>query len=158
MAYIEIQEGPYLVLPAEQAFDRGERPINVDASNVVWLDASSTTWIDGRGRPSGAEGARLAFLWGDPGDDAPSGSLVELPAGFSGVLRCHGASVRAVVIQGRPTHRRPGEREARHLEPGSYFGSTGESAHLVSCGPGEGCIIYVRAEGRFDIGAARAER
>ena len=38
VAYIEIEEGPYLVLPTEEAFDSGERPINVDASNIVWID------------------------------------------------------------------------------------------------------------------------
>jgi hypothetical protein len=40
LAYIEIEEGPYLVLPAEKAFDSGERPVNVDKSNIVWLGVS----------------------------------------------------------------------------------------------------------------------
>lgn len=46
MAYIEIDEGPYLVKPTEQAYDSGERPVNVDADNIVWLDAQKTNWID----------------------------------------------------------------------------------------------------------------
>jgi hypothetical protein len=33
LAYIEIEDGPYLVRPADEAFDNGERPINVHASN-----------------------------------------------------------------------------------------------------------------------------
>ncbi len=39
LAYIEIEKGPYLVLPTEEAFDSGQRPVNVDESNIVWLDA-----------------------------------------------------------------------------------------------------------------------
>ena len=38
IALVEIDKGPYLVLPKEQAFDSGERPINLDASNIVWVD------------------------------------------------------------------------------------------------------------------------
>ena len=36
VAFIEIDHGPYLVKPADKAFDNGERPINVDRSNIVW--------------------------------------------------------------------------------------------------------------------------
>ena len=34
-AFLEIMEGPYLVQPSDQAYDNGERPINVAANNVV---------------------------------------------------------------------------------------------------------------------------
>ena len=39
LIYLEIDSGPYLVLAAERAFDNGERPINVDERNLVWLNA-----------------------------------------------------------------------------------------------------------------------
>lgn len=35
VAYVEIEAGPYLVRPLDQAFDSGERPVNVDASNLA---------------------------------------------------------------------------------------------------------------------------
>jgi hypothetical protein len=35
VALVEIDRGPYHVLPAEEAFDSGERPINVDASKLT---------------------------------------------------------------------------------------------------------------------------
>ena len=73
LAYIEIEEGPYLVLPVEEEFDSGEVPVNVDRSNVVWLDQPGT--------PAAARGPRVAYLWGNPRDDRLSGALVELPAG-----------------------------------------------------------------------------
>jgi hypothetical protein len=46
LAYIEIEEGPYLVLPEEEAFDSGERPVNMDQSNLVWLNAADVNWVD----------------------------------------------------------------------------------------------------------------
>ena len=150
MAYIEIEDGPYLVLPPEQAFDSGERPINVDASNIVWLDASGTSRIVRSGTGAG-EGPEIAFLWGSPRGDALNGALVRLPAGFDGAIRGRGPSLRAVVIGGRATHGAPGGASTSSLTPGSSFGSKGEAAHAVSCGAGGGCVIYVRAEGAFEV-------
>ena len=63
IAYIEIAAGPYLVRPVEEAFDEGERPVNVDPSNLVWLDGSGTQWI----RSKSSTGPTISFLWGQPG-------------------------------------------------------------------------------------------
>jgi len=35
LIYLEIDNGPYLVLAKEKAFDNGERPINIDERNLV---------------------------------------------------------------------------------------------------------------------------
>jgi quercetin dioxygenase-like cupin family protein len=132
LAYIEIEKGPYLVLPAEKAFDSGERPVNVDESNIVWLDASNITWVDQPGMPASANGPKVAFLWGNPQDDQLNGTLVKLPAGFTGKIHSHGSTFRAVVIQGQPQYQMPGETDFKTLVPGSYFSSKGESVHQVS--------------------------
>lgn len=152
LAYIEIEEGPYLVRPADQAFEGGGVALNLDKSNVVWLDAASVRWL---AVPGGAAGAKVAFLWGDPQDDAPSGALIELPAGFSGTLRSHGKSFRAVTVQGAPQYRKPGATTATPLEAGSYFASTGAASHRLTCGPATACVFYARTEGPFDIQASR---
>ena len=149
LAYIEIEAGPYLVLPVEKAFDDGQRPVNVDESNIVWLDASSTTWAGQAG--ARAHGPAVAFLWGHPEKGKLNGTLVKIPAGFTGTIRSRGSTFRAVVIQGRPTHRVPGETDATTLEPGSYFSSTGAAAHQVSSGVGADCIIYVRTDDTFKV-------
>jgi hypothetical protein len=149
LAYIEIEEGPYLVLPVAKAFDSGQRPVNVHESNTVWLDASNINWVDQLGGP--ASGPKAAILWGSPQKDQPSGTLVRIPAGFAGAIRSQGSTFRAVVIQGRPRHRAPGETRAQTMEPGSYFSSKGEAAHHVSSEAGEDCIIYVRTEGAFEV-------
>lgn len=143
LAYIEIEEGPYLVRPPEAAFDNGERPVNVDQSNLVWLNASNITWVD---QPEMLAGAKMAFLWGNPQDDQLNGTLIKLPTGFTGEIQSQSSTFRAVVIQGQPSLH-SGQTNA--LEPGSYFGSEGETVHKVSCK--EECVIYVRAQGKYNV-------
>ncbi|MEM8672711.1 MAG: DUF4437 domain-containing protein [Cyanobacteria bacterium P01_G01_bin.67] len=151
LAYIEIDEGPYLVLPTEEAFDNGEKPINVDKSNIVWLDASNITWIDRSETSSPADEAKVAFLWGNPQDGDLNGTLVKLPTGFTGKIRTQDSIFRAVMVQGKSQYQISGETEEKTLEPGSYFGSDGETAHQASCEAEEECIIYVRTEGKYDV-------
>jgi len=147
VAYIEIEEGPYLVLPPEEAFDNGERPINLDESNIVWIDQP--------GMPTTNNGPKVAFLWGKPNENQMSGTLIKLPDGFSGEIRSYGSTFRAVVIQGHTQYEVLAEHDVKTLEPGSYFSSKGESIHQVSSEGGEGTIIYVRTDGRYDIVPAR---
>ena len=151
LAYIEIEDGPYLVLPSEEAFDNGERPVNVDESNLVWLDASNIAWIDRTGVLPSANEAKIAFLWGKPQEGQLNGTFIKLPTGFSGTIHSYGSTFRAVAIQGQPRHHLSSETDIKTLDPGSYFGSEGETVHQVSCETGEDCIIYVRAEGKFDV-------
>lgn len=143
VAYIEIEEGPYLVLPTEDTFDSGERPINVDASNLVWIDPP--------GAPASAPGSKVAYVWGNPQDGLLHGALVKLPAGFNGTIRSRGPSLRAVVIQGRLEHQGAGETVGRSLDPGSYFSSGGESEHRVSCEAGSESLLYLRIDGKFEV-------
>ncbi len=143
LAYIEIEEGPYLVLPTEKAFSSDDKPINVDVSNIVWIDLP--------GMPASTNGPKVAFLWGNPQDDRLYGSLVKLPAGFTGKIRSQGSTFRAVVIQSQPQYQVPSETDVKTLVPGSYFSSKGESVHQVSSKAKEESIIYVRTDGKFDV-------
>jgi quercetin dioxygenase-like cupin family protein len=143
VAYIEIEVGPYLVLPTEEMFDSGERPINVDAANIVWIDQP--------GSPPSAGGPKVAFLWGDPQAGQLNGTLTKLPAGFAGKIDSQGSTFRAVVIKGQLQYQMPGETDAKTLEPGSYFSSKGESVHQVASAGGEESIFYVRTDGKYDV-------
>ena len=149
LAYIEVEDA-FGVLPAEEAFHSEDKPINVDESNIVWIDQP--------GMPASANGPKVAFLWGNPQDDQLNGTLVKLPAGFTGMMRSHGSTFHAVVIQGRPEHRVQGETDVKTIEPGSYFSSKGKSVHQVSCEAGKECIIYVRMEGKFDVIPAQPKK
>jgi len=146
IAYIEIEEGPYLVQPTEEAFDMGERPVNIDASNIVWLDVVNTRWI----ASNNSHGPEMAFLWGDPSDGQLSGSLVKLPAGFRGEIRTNGTSFRAVIVQGNVTLSES-EYAAEALRPGSSFGSNGKAVLRIKSGSEEESLLYVRTRGVFEL-------
>jgi hypothetical protein len=140
VALVEIDRGPYLVLPPEEAFDSGERPINVDASNVVWTDPP--------GMPTTANGPKLAYLWGNLQGVQSNGTFVKLPAGFAGKIHSSGPTFRAVVIKGQLQYL---GHNVKTLEPGSYFSSEGEWVHQVTSSAGAESIIYVRTEGMYDL-------
>lgn len=147
-AFLEILEGPYLVQPTDKAFDNGERPLNLDGSNIVWLNGSDITWINQSGTPASGDGPQMAFLWGTPQEGQKNGTFVRLPAGFAGRIRNHGSQFRAVAIQGKARHH---GTEAKTLEPGSCFGSAGKAEYKITCEGPEACVLYVRLEGKYDI-------
>lgn len=132
LAYIEIDEGPYLVRPVEQAFETKERPVNVDASNVVWVDAPT--------------GYRVAYLWGTPGAPTASGVLIELRSGTTAPIESRSA-IRAVVISGQLSSTGPGTA----LEPGSYIHVPANSALPLACAAGPACVLYLRIDGKMDL-------
>lgn len=145
LAYIEIDEGPYLVRPVEQSFDSDEKPVNVDASNIVWLNASEAIGGLPIDASTPTDDTKIAFLWGNPDDEGPSGILVKLRAGSAGVMRGQRSRYRAVVIQGSPAHHAVDGSDPTIMGPGSYIGSDRASTR-VSCESREDCIFYVRTE------------
>ncbi len=142
--FLEILSGPYLVKPAKEAFDGGERPINVDAGNIIWLDAADTTWVTGGG-------AKLAHLWGKIAGAEKNGSFIKLPAGYSGELSTTAPLMRVVTIGGVAQVQTSDGSDKHELEPGSYFGSKGEASHKLSCVSGEECVLYLHTEGKYQL-------
>lgn len=146
-AYIEIGNGPYLVMPTDEAFPEPEQPINVDVSNVMWLDASDIEWIN---HPSAGNGPQVAFLWGNSESEDPSGYLLKLPPNYSGTLSSTKSAMRAVVIEGSVSRLSSPDSGTLIFDMGSYFGSESPSVHLLETGSA-GCTLYIRVNGRFNI-------
>ena len=145
-AFLEIMEGPYLVQPSTKAFDNGERPVNLEARNIVWLSPSDAAWVSA----GDGEGPKIAFLWGELNDGQKNGTFLKLPAGYKGRLSGNSSRLRAVVIQGEVDY--TAASEVKTLKPGSYFGSKGAVDHELTCEAA--CIIYVRTEGRYAVTAS----
>lgn len=148
IAYVEIDNGPYLVKPIDEAFDNGERPVNLAKSNIVWLDASKTTIIEKNGSQNPVNGSKVAFLWES---SRLSGNLLKLPAGFEGKIESNGSIFHAVIIQGELKYEMPNEEEIKTLDPGSYFSSDGNSIHQISSDATNESVIYVRTNDGFSI-------
>jgi len=141
IALVEIDKGPYLVQPIEDAYDNGERPINIDASNVVWLDSKKTNWMDADSK------AELSFLWEANGS---KGLFVKLPKALSGILKTDGRVLQAVVIQGELNYTLPQNQETKVLDAGSSFSSTNKAIHTVSTAS-NGVLLYIRTNGSIKI-------
>lgn len=143
LAYIEIEHGPYLVKPKEQAFDSGERAVNVDKANLVWLDQQQLKWLPQQ------SSVDVSYLWGKPEGKELNGRLLKLPAGFKGKIVTESAEFRVVVIQG-VVDLSLDDKEAK-LEPGSYFSSKGAAEHSLNNYDAKDVILYVRTRGEFAI-------
>jgi hypothetical protein len=130
LAYIEIEDGPYLVRPADEAFDNGERPINVHASNLVWTTAG--------------DGAEVSLLW-QSSEDGMRGQLVKLPAGYSGGIDVAGDVLHGVVVEGSV------RLGGSVLGAGGYFGSTGEGRPRVGVQAVEASVVYLRTGGEVVV-------
>lgn len=138
LAYIEIDSGPYLVHPVEQASDNGERAVNLHPSHLVWVSAPGGT----------APGnANVAHLWGEPEGPGASGSFVRWGAGRSVELRSQRGSLRIIVVEGRPSLQ---GREGA-LPQGSLVHEAAGSPVALRCGAAE-CMAYVTAQGGLAVG------
>ena len=151
MAYVEIERGPYLVLPTKEAFLSQLKPVNIDKSNLVWLDATDVSWVNQSSEPAKTDKPQISFLWGNTMDGRLNGTFLKLPAGFKGKINSDGTDFRAIVIKGLPQYQ-VNKTDLKTLEPGSYFGSKGAPAvHEVSSKVDEESIIYVRTNGKYNI-------
>jgi hypothetical protein len=139
LIYLEIDSGPYLVLSAEKAFDSGERPINVDERNLVWLDASDVEWLE-KGK------VHLVYLWGKP--NAANGSFVKLPAGFNGTIE-NANGLKAVVVRGKATHQWNNEKMKTLLSPSSFFSSKAKGEHKINAEVET--VLYINSNGRYNV-------
>ncbi|WP_027420285.1 DUF4437 domain-containing protein [Crocinitomix catalasitica] len=142
IALVEIDNGPYLVHSTEQAIDNGERPINIDVANVVWLNSNRSNWVSDESK------AELSFLWES---DQGKGLFLKLPAGFKGTINSEGTVFHAVVIQGELTYTLPQGEEQKMLDPGSYFGATSNSVHSIQNHTELETLVYIRTNADFQV-------
>ncbi len=148
LAYIEIEEGPYLVLPEEEHFDSGERPVNVDHSNIVWVEAKDLTWVE---NSYSNNGTKIAFLWGKPIANQLNGTFLSLPPKFTGKIITQNSPFRAVIIKGNAQYHEPLKEQSSDLPAGSFFSSEKKSFHTLSNNSDEETILYIRSYGIYEI-------
>ena len=143
MAFLDIQGGPYLVKPTSEAFDNGERPVNVDKTNLVWLNANDIQWV------SEKSNVETAFLWGSHKENQLRAALLKLPAGFNGKIKNLSPNFRAVVISAEVTHQFSKKDTNNDLQPGSYFGAEENATSIISTA--KETILYIRSNGDYEV-------
>ncbi|OIQ28486.1 MAG: hypothetical protein BM564_08775 [Bacteroidetes bacterium MedPE-SWsnd-G2] len=142
IALVEIDYGPYLVKPLTEAFDDGERPVNIDGSNVVWLNSDKCNWVNPDSK------AELSFLWRNK---EYNGLFIKLPKGYDGVIESNGMVLHAVVIQGGLDYKMPQNKDVKGLDVGSYFGSSDRAFHSIVTNSDVETILYVRTNGKVKV-------
>lgn len=139
LIYLEIDEGPYLVQPAAKAFDNGERPINVETSNLVWLTSNDVSWVNDNP-------IQIAYLWGETGGN--NGTFVKIPANFDGYIEGE-SDLKAVVIKGKAGYTWNEQGSLKNLSPGSFFSSTDNGKHYLNTQ--NEIVLYVRSNGKYNV-------
>ncbi|MEO0476464.1 MAG: DUF4437 domain-containing protein [Planctomycetota bacterium] len=145
IAYIEIDSGPYLVHPPDQAFDQGERPVNVHDSNLVWIRDSNLVWIQQE------LGIKIAYLWGSPDDGKPYGLMMKVPKGFNGLIRYESGPFRAIVVDGAISHQYDKNDQPALLAAGSYLGTSLRTSGGTSLNSQTGAVLYIRAQAALEL-------
>lgn len=129
---LEIEQGPYLVKPASEHFDNGERPLNLHVDNIVWQAKSNTTDI--------------AYLWGSTVPNQLGATLIKLPANFSGKLTSNGSEFKVIIISGTIVYE-SSKGQKRILSSGSYISSEAEFSFELQAK--ESTLIYIRSDNRY---------
>ncbi|RDK82786.1 DUF4437 domain-containing protein [Marinirhabdus gelatinilytica] len=142
IALVEIDRGPYLVRSVEESFDNGERPINIDASNVVWLNSKRTHSIDANSK------AEISFLWQSKN---ARGVFVKLPRNYNGTIETDGTVLHSVVIQGKLNYTLPQNQEVKILGAGSSFSSSDKAIHTISNDSETEVLLYLRTNGNIKV-------
>ncbi|MCG8578615.1 MAG: DUF4437 domain-containing protein [Bacteroidales bacterium] len=141
MAYIEIDSGPYLVWPVYKNFQSDGKPINIHASNMIYLGKNESKLIDDNCD------AQIAFTWKKKNGE--NGYLLKLPEEFKGKIHSKGSIFYGIIINGNVAYTMPNTNTAENLDQGSHFKSTAEAIHNISTK--EEALIYIRTNGRFMI-------
>ncbi len=139
LIYLEIDAGPYFVQPAVNAFDNGERPINVETSNLVWLTTNDVTWVNDNH-------VQIAYLWGETG--GKNGTFVRIPENFDGYIEGE-SDLKAVVIKGKADYMWNKQGSLKSLLPGSFFSSMHNGKHFLNTQ--NEVVLYVRSNGKYSV-------
>ena len=148
MAFVEIDNGPYVVKSVEEAFETTERPINVHDTNVVWLDGKDINWLNKTGT---LEGASLAALWQSQTNKKHKGFYLRLAPGFTGNITTGEGDFKAVIVSGDASYKAATATTPVTTMLGSYFGATGVSQHQITAGA-KGVILYINTTAEFAVG------
>lgn len=139
LIYLEIDSGPYLVHSKDEAVDNGERPINMDKRNLVWLNSHDLRQLI---HPD----VNVVYLWKK--NDKSNGSLLRLPAGFKGSIN-NIDELKIVTISGTGSHKwNTGKTKAR-LSPSSFISSKINGTHRITVDTE--MVLYINSNGTYSV-------
>lgn len=119
IALVEIDKGPYLVRPSNKAFDSGERPYNIHASNIIWREKKNYKVTD---------------LWKNE-KGVVTGTMIK----FDNKIKLDLSQDKLVLVLGKILVNK------KTLKPGSLIYAKEKASVKISC-ESEECILYLKSE------------
>jgi anti-sigma factor ChrR (cupin superfamily) len=116
-----------------------------DAGKPVTMTPDQMKWV---ANPT-ATGVMTAAAWGDP-DKGAHGAFHKFIAGFTAPLHTHSANTRIVVISGTMAMSGADGKEMK-FPPGSFYTQPNTFPHVTKCLAGAGCLVYLEADGKWDL-------
>jgi len=92
----------------------------------------------------------MAKAHGDMKEGA-HGTVGKMKADSQTPRHYHSNPYHGVVISGTLVHKFDGEENPPQLTAGSYWFTPAEKVHFTTCLPGEECVFYIHADGKFDM-------
>jgi quercetin dioxygenase-like cupin family protein len=122
------------------------------AGTLVTMTPGELKWV---ANPANAD-VSMAVVWGDPAK-GPHGAFHKFKPGFDAGLHTHSADMRIVVVSGTLIAGTEGGPEKK-LPPGSYEYQPHSVKHVTKCDTGSECVIFVMANGKFDLVPAEGKK
>jgi len=123
-----------------------------DAVKPVTMTPDQLKWVP---NPA-ATGVMMATTWGDP-TKGPFGAFNRFVAGFTAPLHTHSANTRIVVIAGTMSMTGEDGKEIK-FPAGSFYTQPNTFPHVTKCLAGPECIIYIEADGKWDLKPVAAKK
>lgn len=96
-----------------------------------------------------AKGVQTATAWGDLATGA-HGAFHKFDGGFTAPLHTHSASTKIVVISGTMAMAGADGKEMK-FPPGSFYTQPNTFPHVTKCLTASGCLVYLEADGKWDL-------
>ena len=121
-------------------------------ATIVTMTPDELKWVP---NPANAD-VMMAVAWGDPAK-GPHGAFHKFKPGFTAGLHTHSADLHVAVISGTIITGTEGGVEKK-LPPGSYEYQPHTVKHVTKCDAGSACVIFVVANGKFDLVPAEEKK
>ena len=122
-----------------------------DAGKPVTVTPDQLKWVPN----VGAAAVMTAPAWGDP-EKGVHGVFNKFPAGFTAPLHTHSANTRIVVISGTMAMAGEDGKEMK-FPAGSFYTQPNTFKHVTKCLAGSECLIYMEADGKWDLKPAEGK-
>lgn len=151
---VEPADDPVVTEPTDPVGDEPaedvppEPPPPPDTGGFTLVKPADLTWTPLN--PEGP-GPEMAVVHGDP-MSGPSAFFLKIPAGGTPGVHTHTAGYQAVVVSGSAKHwLAGGAKKAKKLAVGSHWFQPGGQAHDDKCEGAEACVLFIIADGAFDM-------